>query len=283
MGKQSIQAKDSTFKFVKIDLKVSSDIMQLFEEEGFELVCNLAAQAGVRYSIENPSAYIDSNVVGFANILEGCRHCGVQHLVYASSSSIYGSNKDVPFKTDAFTDQPISLYAATKKSNELMAYTYSHLYKLPTTGLRFFTVYGAWGRPDMAYFLFTKAILKGHPIKVFNDGKMSRDFTYIDDIVEGLCRVVEQPSKKKEKGSVPHQIYNIGNNAPTSLLHFIEAIEKAVGKTAQKQFLPLQAGDMVKTYADVSGLLEDYDFRPTTPLDEGVANFVTWYKQYYKH
>jgi UDP-glucuronate 4-epimerase len=248
-------------------------------------VIHLAAQAGVRYSIENPMAYIDSNIVGFATILEGCRHNSVEHLVYASSSSVYGANKKIPFSIEDNVDHPVSLYAATKKSNELMAHTYSHLYNLPTTGLRFFTVYGPWGRPDMAPFLFTDAIANNRPIKVFNNGKMQRDFTYIDDIVEGLIRIQDViPSRRNnsaEKGSPLYKIFNIGNNQPVELEIFIECIENSLGKKAFKEYLPMQNGDVVRTFADVSDLEEEINYKPSTELQDGIQEFVDWF-HYYK-
>lgn len=255
-------------------------------------VVNLAAQAGVRYSIENPLAYIDSNIVGFAHILEGCRHNGVEHLVYASSSSVYGANTTMPFSVHQNVDHPLSLYAASKKSNELMAHTYSHLYNLPTTGLRFFTVYGPWGRPDMALFKFTKAILAGEKIAVFNYGKHRRDFTYIDDIVEGVIRVLDQPAQTNPNWSgvqpdsgtsmAPWRVYNIGNNSPVELMDYIAAIEKALGRRADMDMLPLQPGDVLDTYADVTDLVQHFQYQPSTPLDHGVASFVSWYRNYYK-
>jgi len=264
----------SKHKFLKATLEDSEIINKLFEEENFDAVCNLAAQAGVRYSIENPHAYIQSNVVGFMNILEACRNYDVKNLSYASSSSVYGLNKSQPFKTTDKTDSPISLYAATKKSNELMAHTYSHLYGIQTTGLRFFTVYGPWGRPDMAPMLFANAITKGRAINVFNHGKMSRDFTYVDDIVDGIIKVIDYPSD--------YNIYNIGNNAPLSLMKFIQTLEKALGKEAEKNFMDMQDGDVVSTYADVSGLMEDFDYKPDTKLVDGISAFVEWYKEFYK-
>lgn len=280
------------FRFIKMDLSDRAAMEELFATEGFDKVVNLAAQAGVRYSLQNPHSYIDSNIVGFTNILEGCRHQQVKHLVYASSSSVYGANQTMPFSVHDNVDHPLSLYAASKKANELMAHTYSHLYGLPTTGLRFFTVYGPWGRPDMALFLFTKAILEGRPIDVFNHGKMKRDFTYVDDIVEGIVRVLDRvaeanPSwsgKKPDPGtsSAPYRLYNIGNNNPVELMQFIEAIEKALGKKAEKHFLPLQSGDVPATYADVDDLMKDVGFCPATPIDSGIRSFVDWYKEYYK-
>lgn len=262
-------------KFIKANLEDSNILNHLFETEKFDAVVNLAAQAGVRYSIENPHAYIQSNVVGFINILEACRNYGVKNLSYASSSSVYGLNKSQPFKTTDMTDTPISLYAATKKSNELMAHTYSHLYGIQTTGLRFFTVYGPWGRPDMAPMLFADAILNDRAIKVFNHGKMSRDFTYIDDIVDGVIKVIDSPSKKFD-------IYNIGNNSPVELMKFIETLEKELGIEAKKEFLPMQDGDVESTYADVSGLMENFGYKPDTKLSDGVHEFVEWYREFYE-
>ena len=279
-------------KFVKMDLADTNSIYNLFETEKFDAVCNLAAQAGVRYSIENPHVYIDSNIKGFMNILEACRHNGVKNISYASSSSVYGLNKSQPFKTSDHTDHPISLYAATKKSNEMMAHTYSHLYGIQTTGLRFFTVYGPYGRPDMAPMLFADAILNDREIKVFNHGNMSRDFTYIDDIVDGIIKVIDNPAQSSNSfdaqnpnpdiSSAPYRIYNIGNNSPVQLLDFIETLEKAIGIEAKKNFLPMQAGDVVSTYADVSDLIEDFDYKPNTKLDDGIKEFVKWYKEFYK-
>jgi UDP-glucuronate 4-epimerase len=282
----------SNFTFHKIDLHDKAAIDQLFSSNRFDYVVNLAAQAGVRYSITNPYAYIESNIVGFLNILEACRHHPVKHLVYASSSSVYGANRKMPFSVHDNVDHPLALYAVTKKSNELMAHSYSNLYNIPTTGLRFFTVYGPYGRPDMALFLFTKAILEGKPIDVFNNGKMRRDFTYVDDIVEGIVRLL--PSVPKGNSSwrgerpdpassfAPYKIYNIGNNQPVELLHFIEVLESKLGKTAVKNFLPLQDGDVPETYADVEDLMNDVGFTPSTSIDVGIGNFVNWYKQYYK-
>ncbi len=279
-------------KFIKLDLSDNAGMEQLFEEEQFDAVCNLAAQAGVRYSLQNPHAYVDSNLVGFMNILEGCRHHGVQNLCYASSSSVYGLNKSQPFKTSDHTDHPVSLYAATKKSNEMMAHTYAHLYGIRTTGLRFFTVYGPWGRPDMAPMLFTDAILHDRAIKVFNYGDMSRDFTYIDDITDGVIKVIDNPAKPNpnwdpanptpESSSAPYRVYNIGNNQPVSLMQFIETIEEKLGKKAQKEMLPMQPGDVQSTYADVSDLIKDMGYKPTTPLDVGVEEFVRWYRMFYQ-
>ncbi len=280
------------FEFVKINLEDREDMAALFKEQKFDKVVNLAAQAGVRYSLINPHAYIESNIVGFTNVLEGCRHNEVKHLVYASSSSVYGANTKMPFSIHHSVDHPVSLYAASKKANELMAHTYSHLYDMPTTGLRFFTVYGPWGRPDMALFLFTKAILEDRPIDVFNHGKMKRDFTYIDDIVEGVIRVLDNTAKPNpdwtgdapDNGTsyAPFRIYNIGNNSPVELLDYIGAIEKALGKKANKNMLPLQPGDVPATYADVDDLVNDVGFKPAMPVEQGVQNFVDWYRDYYK-
>ena len=291
---QRIAAHDThgRFQFIRMDLADREGMARLFADTQPETVVNLAAQAGVRYSIDNPLAYIDSNLVGFANILEGCRHNAVKHLVYASSSSVYGANESMPFSVHDNVDHPLSLYAASKKANELMAHTYSHLYNLPTTGLRFFTVYGPWGRPDMALFKFTKAILEDKPIDVFNYGKHRRDFTYIDDIVEGIVRTLDhtaQPNpewngKKPDPATskAPWRVYNIGNQNPVELLDYIQAIEQAVGKTAEKRLLPMQAGDVPDTYADVEALVADVGYRPTTPVKEGVQRFITWYRQYYQ-
>ena len=281
----------SQHKFVKMDLADTNSIFNLFESEKFDAVCNLAAQAGVRYSIENPYAYIDSNIKGFMNILEACRHNHVKNLSYASSSSVYGLNKSQPFKTSDHTDHPISLYAATKKSNEMMAHTYSHLYNISTTGLRFFTVYGPWGRPDMAPMLFADAILRNRDIKVFNHGNMSRDFTYIEDIVNGIMKVIDNPAKPSEKfnaehpcpdiSSAPYRIYNIGNNKPVQLLDFIETLESSIGIKAKKNFMDMQAGDVVSTYADTSDLIKDFSYTPDTKLADGISEFVRWYKEFY--
>jgi UDP-glucuronate 4-epimerase len=279
------------FRFVRMELADREGVARLFAEERFDTVVNLAAQAGVRYSLVNPYAYIDSNIQGFMNILEGCRHTLVKHLVYASSSSVYGANTRMPFSVHHNVDHPISLYAATKKANELMAHTYSGLYGIPTTGLRFFTVYGPWGRPDMALFLFTKAILEGRPIEVFNYGKMQRDFTFVDDIVEGVVRVTERvpqgdpawSGEAPDPGTsfAPYRIYNIGNNSPVELLRFIELLEGALGKKAVKNLLPIQAGDVPATYADVDGLMADVGFKPVTSIEEGIGRFVAWYRGYY--
>ncbi len=277
---------------VRMDISERVNLAELFEQHKPQYVVNLAAQAGVRYSIENPSAYIDSNIVGFANILESCRHHQIKHLVYASSSSVYGANTQMPFSTHDGVNHPLSLYAATKKSNELMAHTYSHLYALPTTGLRFFTVYGPWGRPDMALFKFTKAILSGEPIKVYNYGKHKRDFTYIDDIVEGLVRVIDRPASSELNWSglspdpatsrAPWKIYNIGNSKPVELEAYISAIEKASGVKAIKELLPMQAGDVMDTFADVEDLVSEFDYKPSVNVDVGVGNFVKWFRAYYE-
>jgi UDP-glucuronate 4-epimerase len=279
------------FRFIKGDICDREMIATLFRDEKFDCVVNLAAQAGVRYSLKNPYAYIDSNISGFMNILEGCRHSGVRHLVYASSSSVYGANTKMPFSVHHNVDHPVSLYAATKKANELMAHTYSSLYGLPTTGLRFFTVYGPWGRPDMALFLFTRAILAGEPIEVFNYGKMQRDFTYIDDIVEGVARVTDAvpvgnvawSGNAPDPGTsyAPYRIYNIGNNNPVELLYFIETLERCLGKEAIKNLLPIQAGDVPATYADVDDLMKDVGFRPATRIEDGIRKFVDWFVEYY--
>ena len=280
------------FRFVKLDVGDRAGMEKLFAEEKFDKVIHLAAQAGVRYSIQNPHAYVDSNLVGFINVLEGCRHNQVQHLVYASSSSVYGGNTKMPFSEHDSVDHPVSLYAATKKANELMAHTYSHLYGLPTTGLRFFTVYGPWGRPDMALFLFTKAILEGRPIDVFNHGNMKRDFTYIDDIVEGVIRVTDRNAAANPEydpiaadpatSNVPYRVFNIGNNNPVQLLDFIGAIENALGMKAEKRLLPLQDGDVPATYANTDLLNDWVGFVPGTSVEDGVGRFVSWYRDYYK-
>jgi UDP-glucuronate 4-epimerase len=274
----------SNFRFFKMDLADREKVNELFAGGKFERVIHLAAQAGVRYSLENPHAYIQSNVVAFTNILEGCRRFPVKHLVYASSSSVYGANKKQPFSVRDNVDHPISLYAATKKSNELMAHAYSHLFQIPTTGLRFFTVYGPWGRPDMAIFSFTKAILEGKSIDVFNHGKMQRDFTYIDDIVEGVLLVADRPPARDEGNSLssaPYKLYNIGNHQPLELMKVIEVLEKCLGKTAQKNMLPMQPGDVPATFADVDDLVRDTGFRPATPIEAGVERFIRWYQSYY--
>ena len=279
------------FRFVRMGLEDREGIVKLFREERFDKVVNLAAQAGVRYSLINPHAYIDSNIVGFTNILEGCRHNGVKHLVFASSSSVYGANTKMPFSVHDNVYHPVSLYAASKKANELMAHTYSHLYNLPCTGLRFFTVYGPWGRPYMAYFLFTKAIIAGRPIDVFNYGKMKRDFTYIDDIIEGVVRVTDNVAAPNPRWSgarpdpgtsyAPYRIYNIGNNCPVELMRLIEVLEETLGKRGEKNMLPIQPGDVPATCADVDDLIRDVGFKPSTPIEEGVRRFVEWYQWYY--
>ncbi|MGB2401355.1 MAG: NAD-dependent epimerase [Porticoccaceae bacterium] len=280
------------FSFHEIDLSDSKRIFEIFQKDNFEVVIHLAAQAGVRYSIENPSSYIESNLMGFSNILEACRFSDVTHLVYASSSSVYGINKKVPFSESHDVSHPLSLYAATKKSNELMAHSYSHLYRIPTTGLRFFTVYGPWGRPDMAYFMFTDSIIKGKPIKVFNEGHMFRDFTYIDDIVEGIYKVMLKPPKINPRwnrfsadassSSAPYQIFNIGNNKTVSLGDFIQAIERLTGKAAKKLYLPMQDGDVESTWADIEKLENLVGYKPKVEINEGLKNFVDWYRRYYK-
>jgi len=281
-----------SYRYTKLQLEDKAALDALFKQEQFDAVCNLAAQAGVRYSLENPDAYIDANIVGFMNVLEACRHNGVKNLSYASSSSVYGLNETMPFSTSHGVNHPVSLYAATKKSNELMAHAYAHLYGIQCTGLRFFTVYGPWGRPDMAPFIFTKAALNGDTIKVFNDGKMKRDFTYIDDIVEGVVRVIENPCKANSEwtgkqpdpssSSAPYKIYNIGNSQPIELMAFIKAIEEAAGLEILKDFQPIQLGDVVATYANVSDLERDFDYRPSTPVLIGMKKTVAWYKQFYK-
>lgn len=281
----------TNFKFIKGDIAQREAITKLFSNQKFDIVVNLAAQAGVRYSLTNPYAYIDSNINGFMNILEGCRHNKVKHLVYASSSSVYGANTKMPFSVHHNVDHPVSLYAATKKANELMAHTYSSLYKIPCTGLRFFTVYGPWGRPDMALFLFTKAILEGRPIDVFNHGKMQRDFTYIEDIIEGVVRVMDKTPEPNPEWNgdkpdaatsyAPYKLYNIGNNNPVELMHFIEVLEDYLGKKAVKNLLPLQQGDVPATYADIDDLVRDVDFKPSTLIETGIKHFVEWYKVYF--
>ncbi|MHC5178908.1 MAG: NAD-dependent epimerase [Planctomycetota bacterium] len=283
--------KHDNYRFIQLKLEDKDNLNTLFAEQKFDRVCNLAAQAGVRYSLINPQAYVDANIVGFINILEACRHNNVNHLAYASSSSVYGINESMPFSTSDNVDHPISLYAASKKSNELMAHTYSHLFGLPTTGLRFFTVYGPWGRPDMALFLFTKAILEDKPIDVFNHGKMRRDFTYVDDIAEGVIRVIDSPPSGNPKWSgktpdpscskAPYKIYNIGNSSPVELMDFIQAIEQALGKQAEKNMLPIQPGDVPATWADVTDLVEDLDYQPDTTIQDGVERFIAWYKEFY--
>jgi UDP-glucuronate 4-epimerase len=291
-NKLAQSSKKANYRFIKLQLEDKDNLDNLFELEQFDSVCNLAAQAGVRYSIENPMAYIDANIIGFINILESCRNNGVKNLSYASSSSVYGLNESYPFSTSDNVDHPISLYAATKKSNELMAHTYSHLYGISTTGLRFFTVYGPWGRPDMALFLFTKAALEGRAINVFNYGEMLRDFTYVDDIVEGVTRIIDNPAQPNPEwsgkqpdpstSSSPYKIYNIGNNDPVKLVDFIEAIENALGKKIQKNMMPLQAGDVPATYANVDDLVRDLDYKPSTSVQKGIDNFVAWYREFFK-
>ena len=283
--------KHPGFRFVRAELGDRAALERLFAAERFDRVIHLAAQAGVRYSLTNPHTYIDSNLTGFLHILEGCRHHGVGHLTYASSSSVYGANTAMPFSVHQNVDHPVSLYAATKKANELMAHTYSHLYRLPTTGLRFFTVYGPWGRPDMALFLFTKAILEGKPIDVFNHGRMRRDFTYVDDIVEGVIRTSDHvaapnPDWDSDRpdpatSKAPYRIYNIGNNNPVELMHLISTLEQALGRTAEKRMMDIQPGDVPATYADVDALVKDVGFAPKTPIEHGVGNFVAWYREYY--
>ena len=284
--KQSLITTDN-FIFYKSDISIKNQVEEIFTANNLDAVCNLAAQAGVRYSIENPDAYIQSNIIGFQNIIECCRKYGVKNLSYASSSSVYGGNENLPFSENDVVDSPISLYAATKKSNELVAYTYSHLYGISTTGLRFFTVYGPWGRPDMALFLFVRAILDNKPINVFNNGEMLRDFTYIDDIVEGVIRVIENPAKSPSKKSslnptkAPYKIYNIGNNNPVKLMDFIKAIENSLNKKFEINFMPLQPGDVPKTYANVDLLVKELNYKPNTPIQKGIDNFIKWYLQYY--
>jgi len=287
-----VSATTASYIFYKVNLEDRISLEKIFKEHNVSIVINLAAQAGVRYSLINPDAYISSNIAGFTNILECCRHNNIQHLVYASTSSVYGLNDKIPFATSQNVDHPVSLYAASKKSNELMAHVYSHLFKLPTTGLRFFTVYGPWGRPDMALFLFTKAILEHKPIQVFNHGNMLRDFTYVDDIVEGILRVMHHAPAANDKwsasesdlseSSAAYKIYNIGNSKPVRLMDFIEAIENELGLKAKKEFLPLQPGDVPSTFADVTDLIRDTGYKPDTPVEEGVKKFIHWYKKYYK-
>ncbi len=299
-GIQETEVKDKTivqsnvhphYRFVKADLADKEFLFDLFDKERFDVVVNLAAQAGVRYSLTNPEAYLHSNFTGFFNIIEACRHYPVKNLVYASSSSVYGLNEQMPFSEKDNVSHPISLYAASKKSNELMAHTYSHLFNIPTTGLRFFTVYGPWGRPDMALFLFTRSILEGKPIQVFNQGNMQRDFTYIDDIVQGVIKVIDSPAKKNEhwngneadpsSSSAPYRVYNIGNSKPVKLLDFISALEDALGMEAVKDYQPLQMGDVLSTWADTTQLSQDLDYKPTTSVNDGVKLFVEWYKTFY--
>lgn len=276
---------NADFIFQRLDLVDRANILQLFQDHKFDYVVNLAAQAGVRYSLKNPYTYIDSNITGFVNLLEGCRNSNIQHLIFASSSSVYGANTKIPFSITDSVDHPVSLYAATKKSNELIAHSYSHLYGIPTTGLRFFTVYGAWGRPDMAYFKFVKAIAEGTPIEVYNFGKMQRDFTFIDDIIEGVVRVMTKiPTANADSSlnsNAAYKLYNIGNNNPVELLHFIEIIEQLLDRSAIKKFLPMQPGDVPRTYADVDDLTQDVGFKPETSLEKGLSQFVQWYREFY--
>lgn len=291
-GEETTSQTHPKYRFLRLDITDRQAVADLFKREKFNRVIHLAAQAGVRYSLVNPQAYIDSNIGGTLNILEGCRHNSAEHLVYASSSSVYGLNETMPFSTADSVDHPVSLYAATKKSNELMAHSYSKLYNLPATGLRFFTVYGPWGRPDMALFLFTRAILEGKPIDVFNNGQMSRDFTYVNDIVEGVIRVLDSPAVPDPNWSgarpnpatspAPHRVYNIGNSNPVPLMDFIEAIEAALGKTAQKNYLPLQKGDVPATWADTADLEKTFGYKPATPVKEGIRRFVEWYREFYE-
>ncbi len=290
-GKRMNSTFSNGFSFIKLNLEDKDGLDKLMKEEKFDVVVNLAAQPGVRYSLVNPGAYVSSNVTGFMNVLEGCRHHSVKHLVYASTSSVYGANTAMPFSEHHPVNHPVSLYAATKKANELMAHTYSHLFNLPSTGLRFFTVYGPWGRPDMALFLFTKAILNKEPIKVFNFGKMKRDFTYVEDIVQGICGVIDNPAKPNENWNsdapdpassyAPYRIYNIGNNKPASLMEFINAIEKELGMEAIKEMLPLQPGDVESTNADINDLMNDTGYLPAVSVEEGVSGFVKWFREYY--
>jgi UDP-glucuronate 4-epimerase len=291
---QPVQSeKHANYRFIKMNLENREALEQLFATEQFDAVCNLAAQAGVRYSLVNPNAYIQSNIIGFVNLLECCRHHKVKHLAYASSSSVYGLNETMPFSTSDNVDHPVSLYAASKKSNELMAHTYSHLFGLPTTGLRFFTVYGPWGRPDMALFLFTKAMIAQKPIQIYNYGKMVRDFTYIDDIVEGVVRVIDHPpagnpswsgkTPDPSSSKAPYKIYNIGNNNPVQLMAFIHAIEETLGIEAIKEYLPIQPGDVPATYANVDDLVQDLGYKPSTPINEGIRSFVDWHVAYFQH
>ncbi len=284
--------KYKKYQFIKLQLEDKEEILKLFKEQKFDYVCHLAAQAGVRYSIENPYVYFHSNINGFLNIIEACKQNKIKHLVYASSSSVYGSNTEMPFSTSDNVDHPISLYAATKKSDELIAHAYSHLFNIPTTGLRFFTVYGPWGRPDMALFLFTKAILQDKPINIYNNGDMMRDFTYVDDIVEGIFRVVQKPAQAESNhdgknispanSSAPYKIYNIGNGSPVQLMDYVKATETALNKTAKKNFMPMQPGDVKRTYADVESLKRDFNYKPNTNITTGVAKFIDWYRMYYK-
>jgi UDP-glucuronate 4-epimerase len=276
-GKIIQSNKYSNYKFTKLPLEDKENIFRLFKNENFDIVCHLAAQAGVRYSLENPYTYIDSNISGFLNILEACRHNKIKHLIFASSSSVYGLNESMPFSTSHKTDQPVSLYGATKKANELMAHSYSHLFSLPVTGLRFFTVYGPWGRPDMFYFKLTKSIIENKPVDIFNYGNMERDFTYIDDIVTGIIKVIEKPPVTSL-----YRIYNLGHNKPVKLIDFIETIEECLDKKAIKKMLPLQPGDVLSTWADIDDLIKDFDYRPETSIEDGIKNFINWYLNFYK-
>jgi UDP-glucuronate 4-epimerase len=287
----TILKKNLNFSFYQFDLADWESLKRVFEKHSFPIVIHLAAQAGVRYSINHPHSYVHSNLVGFTNVLEACRHFSIQHLIYASSSSVYGANATIPFSTKDSVDHPVSMYAATKKANELMAHTYSHLFNLPTTGLRFFTVYGPWGRPDMAYFSFTKDIFEGNPIKVFNSGDMLRDFTYIDDIIEGIFRLLDHPplingdwdkeNPQPDTSYAPYKIYNIGNNNPVKLMEFIQLLEKLIGQDAKLEFLPMQPGDVKETYADITDLQQDVGFYPVTTLEAGLTKFIEWYKWYH--
>lgn len=286
-----VSTKYNNYTFLKLDLTDKNGMLNLFNYHHFDAVCNLAAQAGVRYSLTNPEAYIESNISGFLNVLECCRYAKIKHLLYASSSSVYGLNKKMPFSVHNNVDHPVSLYAASKKSNELMAHAYSHLFNMPNTALRFFTVYGPWGRPDMALFIFTKAIMEGKPIEIFNEGQMSRDFTYIDDIIEGIVRLIDKPAERNQNwdalkpdpasSKVPYRIFNIGRGAPVSLLDFVKEIEVSTGRTANKKYLPMQDGDVSDTWADISGLENELTYTPKTSVKEGVANFINWYKNFY--
>ena len=291
-NQKASSSKHPSFHFVKMGLDEKEELLTLFQENNFDCVINLAAQAGVRYSLINPDAYVQANIVGFLHVLEACRKYPVKHLVYASTSSVYGSNTEMPFSEHQPTNHPVSLYAATKKANELMAHSYSHLYNIPTTGLRFFTVYGPWGRPDMALFLFTKAIIEGEPIKVFNEGRMQRDFTYIEDIIQGIVKVIDNPASPNANwdgkdpdpatSHAPYRVFNIGNNKPAELIEFIEAIEKELGKKGIKQFLPMQAGDVPATHADINELMSETNYSPQVSVQQGVKKFITWYKDYFQ-
>ena len=275
--------QDRSFSFVQADLADREAIAALFARQRFATVVHLAAQAGVRYSIEHPHAYVDSNLQGFLNVLEGCRHNGCRHLVFASSSSVYGANTKMPFAVDDRADHPVSFYAATKKANELMAQSYSHLYRLPVTGLRFFTIYGPWGRPDMAMFLFANAIIEGRPIKLFNHGRMRRDFTYVDDVIRVVSRLIDRaPADNPAAANAPSRVYNVGNHRPEELMHVVELLERELGRTATKDMLPMQPGDVPETFADVGDLMRDTGFAPSTPIEEGIRNFVVWYRDYFK-